>query len=139
MKHLGSNCDYIPERNLALVAIFKELLRSSEILDMGEIVRRVTRSAAPRYYISEERLCTIMNTKRRTGRFPGRNPMRLRLYRDLEREIESVFKEGEATTLIDACYVAANRKAPSFYLTESSVKSIIYNTLRAIRNGEITL
>lgn len=130
MKKKGSKCDYIAHRNEALVRQFKKEIHQADIIDLDSIFRRISRSAAPRFFISESRAFTMIRHKKRSGSWEGVNKLRLSMLEEIERRTDQLMKADKTLTMEEAVYEAVNSEAPCFYLTPGSIRTIIYETLK---------
>lgn len=127
-------CEYIAERNLALVNLFRDLVKANPLFDIDAICGEITRAPAPRFFISEDRALLVISLYMQCGVWPGKSRLRHRLYADLLERVRSLLAAGDADDLEDAVYMAVQQPAPSFYLTQQTIRTNIFRTLRKNRD-----
>lgn len=130
MKKHGNRIDFTDERNVALVSLFRRKIREASLIDLDAIFLEISRSPAPRFFISEERALYLIKEFRRTGQMKVRIPLRCRLMEDLLRAVDSLLRRSPELTLAEAVFRAVNSPAPSYYLTPGSCRTIIYTNLK---------
>ncbi|MDE7081131.1 MAG: hypothetical protein K2O78_05725 [Muribaculaceae bacterium] len=131
MKKPGSTCDYTKVRNAELAATFNRRLAEARTIDLLEICRLTSESAASRFFISEERAYELVMARRRLGHWPIRLRHRIRMMEEISSRAEALLASGMESTLRDAVYAAVNSPAPEFYLTPRSCRTLVYATFRA--------
>ena len=130
MKKQGSVSDYTSDRNAELCAAFRRCLKESPtFIDLEEIFGKLSRLPASRFFISEQRASLIIRARRRTGRWPLKNPLRLSMIKEIEARANNLFRSGDYEDFDDAVFDAVNSPAPSFYLTPRSIRTRIYECL----------
>lgn len=130
MKKHGNRIDFTDERNLALVSLFRRKIREASLIDLDAIFLEISRTPAPRFFISEERALYLIRNFRRTGRMRVEMPLRRRLMEDLLRVVGRLQSRTPDMSLTEAVYKAVNSPAPSYYLTPGSCRTIIYTNLK---------
>lgn len=129
MKRKNSKCDYLKSRNENLKRVFFERLGQNG-KSIKEVMQELTGVDAPRFFISEERAYQML-------RSPGARkderalPSKKAMLKEIRKRVEALCKENPGMTLKDAVWEVVNAPAPSFYLTFTSIKTIIYRSLRA--------
>lgn len=129
MKKKKSYCDYIESRNEALRReIYSRLGTDGHTAE--EVFRAVARRAdAPRFFINEERAITLIRHFRLTGAFQaGIKPIRKRMIQELNRRVESLLAEHPAISLREAVYRAVNSRAPSYYISWPTIKTLFFRS-----------
>lgn len=127
MKHKGSTCDFMDDRNRELLSAFIEELGSMESSAISDIWPRLSRREASRFYVSETRALSVLRHRRRTGRFPAMHSLRREMYEHLW-QLYCQRKEREPwMPEKDIVYEIVNSPAPNFYLTPGSIRTIIYS------------
>lgn len=130
MKKKGSSCDYTSAKNAELVKTFNSLLRRSKMIDLDVIFREVAESEASRFFISEDRAYDLILTYRRDGIWKISNPLREEMMEEILARAEMFIDRYPGSSLKDAVCMAVNTRAPKFYLTPRSCRTIIYQTIK---------
>ena len=114
-------------RNKDLEAAYHKALCKSWTNDMvvSKFIERVVNDGAPRFYITERKLLSIIS-KMRKGIPIGRNPEKIRMYNDLY----AIYCEKERVMCshrkIDIAAAAIYSPAPSFYIKPQQAGYILY-------------
>lgn len=127
MKKKNSRCDYIESRNSNLRREFLARLgRNGRTLK--DVFRSLAReSQADRFYINEERAYRLIRAGE--GYISGRR----RMLEDIRTRVDSLMRSDPSLSLKDAVYITVNSPAPGFYLSEETIKTIIY---KSRKNGK---
>lgn len=127
MKKKKSNCDYTQLRNSLLIrAFYARLGRDGK--KINEIISELSALPAPRFFISEERayalLCTpgVESDARRLSRS-------VIMIKEIKARVDCLRRADPSLSLKQAVSDVIYSPAPSFFLTPSSIKSIIYKNL----------
>lgn len=139
MKKKGSKCDYIAERNKNLRREFLARLgRNGRKLD--DIFTELAGVGADRFYISEEQAVRlihnsefIMHNYGEEARNPetrirkgGYNRRRQLMVAEIARRVRELRSQSPGMQLKEAVFRVVNSPAPSFYISPSTIKTIIY-------------
>lgn len=128
------HCDYLKARDANLRReFFKRLGRNGR--SVKEVIEDITRVPADRFYVNEDHAYRVMLERMRTGndrggKEPGETrKMKARtrdeLFGEIRRRVEALRKERPGMSLRDAVFDTVNSPAPSFYLTASSIRTIL--------------
>lgn len=126
MKHKGSKSDFIEDRNLELMRVFKEELMSPTVRNTREALRNIVDRKASRFYVSEMRVKDVLRHYRCHGCFPRMGSLRHSMFSELEKRYRQLRQVRPQLSEDDAIYAVVNSEAPSFYLTPGSLRTIIY-------------
>ncbi|MDR1153534.1 MAG: hypothetical protein LBL04_02390 [Bacteroidales bacterium] len=89
-----------------------------------EIVRKVIKSPAKKFYVSEFEAQRIIGKIMR-GRKPELSPVKNRMYMEIYDRTERIRRENPGIPLNGAIYKAINRQAPEFYISEKYAYNVI--------------
>ncbi len=146
MRKKGSYFELKNEMERDLIRAYREKL--AEMLgnsSMDEIFHAVALSGASRFWVSEERAVAVISAMRKnaaaeknnepkhlfTGKYLQRiSPTKRRMYAEIYNRVEDWQKDKPADTLQRAIAKIIQQPAPSFYLTEGSVKRMVYKIKR---------
>lgn len=131
MKKSGNTCDYTAAKNAELVKIFNAKIREAKLIDLDRIFLEVSQSEASRFFISEDRAYELILAYRKAGRWLLGNSLRREMMEEIRSRTEAYMREDSALSLKDAVYMAVNSRAPKFYLTPRTCRTLIYATTRA--------
>ena len=126
MRKKGNVCDYVAQRNHELAVSFRRLVREAFILDLDEIFRKVSRSPASRFFLSEARAFELVRRYESTGEWDVRSRTRREMLTEIYSRVMRLREKTPAMSLEDAVYEAVNQPAPCFYLTPRSCRTILY-------------
>lgn len=129
MKKRGNSCDYTAAKNAELVRVFKRLVSEATIVDLDKIFRQVAASKASRFFISEERAYELVKAFRETGLWHISNRLRVEMMEAINELCLKLERSNPGLSLRDAVYEAVNHRAPKFYLTARSCRTLIYATI----------
>lgn len=122
MKKKHSVCDYTSSRNENLRREFLARLgRNGK--SVTEVIESLTGIGAPRFYISEERALSILKNERA----PLLGTRRL-MMAEIKRRVRTLRIANPSMSMKDAVFQVVNSPAPNFYLTFSSIKTILYRS-----------
>ncbi|MCD8266130.1 MAG: hypothetical protein LUC33_03140 [Prevotellaceae bacterium] len=129
MRDKGSVNRVARQRDRELVRIYHRLLRENPAAGAGELMRELALAPSPRFWITEERAADVMRQMRR-GRWESSVHVcqRRRMFEEIKRRCERMMAAGD--DLRTAVRRVVNSPAPEFYLTEGSVRTILYRELR---------
>ncbi|MBD5370502.1 MAG: hypothetical protein HDR80_05045 [Bacteroides sp.] len=126
MRKKGNVCDYVAQRDHELAVCFRRHLREAFILDLDEIFRKVSRSPASRFFISESRAYELVRRYEATGNWNVRSRTRLAMMAEIYSRVERMRRADPTLPLQDAVYEVVGSPAPAFYLTPRSCRTILY-------------
>lgn len=112
-------------------ATAREMRQRGLFPETGELISVVAKSGAPRFYVDYESARRVISLMDRGIESRTRNANKRQMYRDLYKLfLEQRASSGEPGYL--ALLSTLSGPAPSFYLSESTMRTIIY---RGIKNG----
>lgn len=127
MKKRKSICDYTLLRNSLLIrAFYARLGRDGKTIN--EIISDLAAMPAPRFFISEERAYALLCTPDLESD-PRRLPRSIVMIKEIKSRVECLRRADPSLSLKQALSNVIYSPAPSFFLTPSSIKSIIYKNL----------
>lgn len=136
MKKKGHVCDFTGAKNSELVKVFKMLVRNSYPIDLDQIFRQVSESEASRFFISEDRAYELIREYEREGRWSLSNPLRIEMLTEIKHRADRLLTDSPEMSLRDAVCFTVNSKAPKFYLTPRSCRTLIYARLQVAAKKE---
>lgn len=120
MKKKNCVSDYILSRNLNLRREFISRL-GRDSLGVEQVIAGLARNArADRFYVSEDRAYLML----KNGHVSA--SARRGMFRDIKNGVDELLKAYPSMSLKDAVYTVVNSPAPSFYLSASTIRTIIY-------------
>lgn len=122
LRKKNSICEFIPMRDANLRREYKALLGHGHYNTSG-IFKALASVGADRFYISEERAYHLLTGPARRKR---PLPNKAAMMAEIERRVMALVAEDPGLSLKDAVCTVVNSPAPSFYLTPSSIKTILY-------------
>lgn len=126
MKHKGSISDVIQERNRDLFRSYRKLLQEAEFVNPDKLFEDVVNTPAKRFWVSEERAAIVISEMMRGHKPHENSKYRNGMFREIyRRAMKLKHKHPELTIYEIACKVV-NQKAPRFYITPSSARTIIF-------------
>lgn len=131
MKKKGHHCDFRDERDKALLAVWRGLLRSAPgPVRADDLYRVVANAPAPRFYVSTERVAAVA---RNPGAMAGMRPRKRAMFSELLRRMA---KRQEGESEAEAIFRIVYSPAPSFYLAPEYVKELVLRAKRKAREGK---
>lgn len=144
MRKKGSYFELKNEMERDLIRVYREKL--AEMLgnsSMDEIFHAVALSGASRFWVSEERAVAVIAAMKKnddgeklpqelfTGKYLRRlSPTKRRMYAEIYSRVEERQKANTQESLHRAVEKTIQQQAPSFYLTEGTVKTMVYKIKR---------
>lgn len=127
--------DFILQRNAELYKAYKlRFLESEQDCPADEIYRRTAQSGCSRFFVSEEEACANVYRMIRDTPMTVKSVLRRRMYADIAfRALERYKKYNETVSLRICICEVVNEPAPEFYLTVKSVKTILSQHRRYLR------
>ena len=138
MKKKGSKSDYIQSRNENLKREFIKRMGKNG-WSVSRVIESLTMIPADRFYISEERAYGILKkmekdeTSGTAGEDNVRNRRRLTMIMEIKRRVENLLKEEPGKSMQDAVFEVVNSRAPGFYLSQGTIRTLLYGVLRQYR------
>lgn len=129
MKKKGSICDCTHQRDLELCAAYRRHIHEASYVYLPEIFKKVSKSPATRFFVSEQRAYLVIHQWRKTGVLSVTSPLRRMMFEDIGRMVDKLMAANPHLTLEDAVFDAVNSPAPSFYITPGSARTLIYKAL----------
>lgn len=124
-------CDYIQSRNSNLRREFLARLGQNG-MTLDRIYKALSSDTpADRFYISEERAYRLLRFGiRNASPHPHGNPLpqKLRMLAEIRRRVNALMEADPGLSLRDAVFEVVNSPAPAFYLTPSSIKTILFRS-----------
>lgn len=133
MKHKGSQCDYVADRDADLLRAYKEVISVRDNIGYSEIIARLAKSPSSRFWVSEKRaydvICSLLRGKKLShNMYPTRRAMFMEIFRRFK-----IYQEQHPSlTKKEIIWHVCNEEAPSFYLTPKSIEV----TLNKVRREE---
>ena len=137
MRKQGSYCEYKAERETALVECFRKKLGEVMVVDLNQIFREVSLSAAPRFYVSESHAERVIGYYRRHGIWKVKGKKRIEMFVEIARRVDTAMETDEELTFRDAIEKVVNSPAPEFYFTAQTCRTLIYEAMRKLRIGAL--
>lgn len=134
MKKKNSVSEFSSERNLRLLEIFRKHLaeRSHDAAEKAFGLAATT--PAPRFWVSESRAAAVV------GRLlagedvtSGMYPEKREMYLEIFRRFKELKRQRPDEAIASLVFEVVNSPAPRSYLSEATVKSIIYRESRRRR------
>ncbi|MBR5688432.1 MAG: hypothetical protein IKX36_10845 [Prevotella sp.] len=122
------------ERDQDLWRTYLEVSRSLELLSEEDAVRRTVTSAAPRFYVSDERAARVVSwLENDNERVERMLPQRREMFDEIYRRTQLLRTEHPDWCLRDLVRHVVSRPAPQFYLTPGSGYMILRRIKRRRR------
>lgn len=135
MKHKGNVCVYARERERALYEAFRLVAGCMGVVCMERVFGVMARMSAPRFYVSEERaLCVVQRLARGEDALAGMREEKRRMYGEIWRRVRRLMS-GKGLDMRSAVGRVLVERAPSFYLTERSLRVTFYRMMRRWREA----
>lgn len=125
MRYKGCTDILVEDRNKDLLRAYNKIVRCGGFLSFEEIYRRLQETPSSRFWITGERAYEHL-VKHRGQTLRERNAM----YREIERRARQYMEEN-GVTFRCACKAVVVQPAPSFYLTNRTMKKIIRGMIRS--------
>lgn len=126
--------EYNEERDQDLWRTYLEVRQSLEQLSEEDAVQRVVSSAAPRFYVSDERAARVVSwIDGGNDRVQRMLPLRREMFDEIYRRTKSLREKHPDWCLRDLVRHVVNRPAPQFYLTPGSGYMILRRIKRRRR------
>lgn len=127
MKKIGSNCGFISHRNRELAEKARRLAVSRGVGEY-DVAQEVAESEASKFWIDEDRAVRLVREHRR-GIVQKRKP-REAMAAEITRRTEAMLNQNPKLSLTDAVFEVVNSPAPSYYISERSVRRAIASRKR---------
>lgn len=134
MKHKGSVSEFSDERNRYIMSLFRKFYTSGPDRTLRGICRLVASSAAPRFFVSERRASEMISMLRRGKILPPMHSAKRRMYAEILKRVTDSQQACPGMPLSDAVFEVVNAPAPEIYISEATVRSIIYREMRMVKN-----
>ncbi|MBO7167748.1 MAG: hypothetical protein J6V61_03275 [Bacteroidaceae bacterium] len=131
MKHKGSICDFLEERNSDLFDAYRTLLESVQFIDRTEISTRLVNMPSRRFWVSEERAAIVISAMMHKRDVPHLTPTKKEMFDEIYKRALVVMKENPHLSIYEVARIVVNQPAPKFYITPGSAKVIIYYKKKA--------
>lgn len=126
MKHKGSISDVIQERNRDLLRAYRKLLHEADFVDQDKLFVDVVNSPAKRFWVSEERAAIVISEMMRGIKPHGHNKYRDGMFREIFKRAMKIKRAHPELTIYEIACRVVNQKAPRFYITPSTARTIIF-------------
>lgn len=125
-KHKGSCVDYADQRDAFLQSVYRRLIAKCDVIRVPEIMAKVVKEPAPRYWISEQRAAEIIieYIKGITPPLPHR-PVHKRLYDSLYERYLQERKYRPDDTIAIIMFDVVNSPAPESFITPQSASVLL--------------
>jgi len=125
MKHKGSICDYVEERNRDLLRAFHEVIASGAHPSVPDIYRATANSPASRFWVSEERAAVVLTLMFNKRKLPKMIKSKREMFNEIYRRAVKLKAKNPDMTMLELATNVVHQPAPKFYLTGGSTKVII--------------
>ena len=135
MKKKGSTSDFARQRDRELYESFKQVLATSRGVALRDMFGMAAARPASRFWVSEERAAAVIGAMMRDGVEPATAGMfagRRAMYEELFSRVIAKMTADPSLCMTHAVGEAVCEPAPCFYLTDKSVKVIIYRIRRRV-------
>lgn len=126
MKHKGSVCDFLEERNNDLFEAYRNLLESARFIDRTELSIRIVNMPAKRFWVSEERAAIVISAMMHKGDMPHLTETKKEMFDEIYKRALLVREQHPTMSIYEVARIVVNQPAPKFYITPGSAKVIIY-------------
>lgn len=93
---------------------------------MADLYAEIVEWPAQRFYVSEERACSVIKRMQRgIGFLAGMHPLKRMMFVEINRRVAVLQKSQPGRSVRSLCRKVVMQPAPRFYLTSSSAKAIL--------------
>lgn len=127
MKHKGSICDYIEQRDKELLLTYRRLLREIPTIYLPELLNRVVNSPTSRFWVSESRASIVLSDLfRGKDVLSGMRKQKREMYEELFRRAKRMRQMYPTMSVNDIAWKVVNSPAPKFYIHPACAKIYIH-------------
>lgn len=116
--------DIVIERHKALIEIWRR-----DFNRVPNIYKHMATSPAPRFFVSAT-TAALQCSKLQRGILKNNNPQRIELYSEILKRFNALRRQGDNRPAISLYEDIVFEPAPSFYLEEATIKTIIEKSQR---------
>lgn len=132
MKHSGCILAFTAQRNAELIKAYKRAISSVDYIDLAKVSEIVVNTPCSRFWVSEERVVTVLSQVRRgMPVLDSMRPMKREMFEEISRRVKVLMEKNTRMSLDEAVMRAINSPAPKFYMVPRYAMEIIYR----VRNG----
>lgn len=138
MRKKGSNSEFSERRDRELHARFMEILRRSKGVALRDMFGLAARCESSRFWVSEERASEVVGAMRRGSRdelLGAMNQKKREMYEEIAARVERELEVSPHLPLVKAVARVVEERAPEFYLTDESARTLIYAYSRKIKSA----
>lgn len=125
MKHKGSICEHVDERNRDLLRAFREVVSSGAYKTVPDIYKATANSPSSRFWVSEERAATVLTLMFAKKKLPKMIKSKKEMFGEIFRRAVKLRAQRPDITMYELASIIVHQTAPKFYLTAGSTKVII--------------
>ena len=125
MKQKGFVCDYIEERNAELLRAYKNIISVRDNISLSEVVAELAKFPSKRFWVSEFQAYKVILTMLAGKPLDNMIPKRREMYQEMYRRFLSYSQLHPSLTKMEVVRHICYEKAPCFYLTPKSIKTIL--------------
>jgi hypothetical protein len=130
MKNKGDRSAISRARDEELVRLFFDYQKKSPEKTKAEIISAIISGESSRFWVMPERALNVVSLLQKGLPLGDVYPQRLLMYREIYRRVVEMRELLPQSPLINLVKNVVVQKAPSFYITFQSAKTIIYRALR---------
>lgn len=142
MRRKGCIFEYEDDRNNDLLRAFRTLMADHTVTEIDDIWNRMASMPSSRFWVSDERAYIVMLRMMAGDTLPYMSRTKRSMFHEIYRRFTEARKENPDVSARQLCAQIVCQKAPSFYLTPSSIRIIIYKIRRnwygSRRKGNMT-
>lgn len=127
--------DFLAQRDKELYATFKKhFILATESDSLASIYEKTANSTCSRYYVSEEEACENIRKLIHHQPTTVKGDLRKQMYADIAFAALERYKQHHESKSLNECICEIiNEPAGRFYLTSSSVKTILHHYRKQLR------
>lgn len=122
--------DYDEERAMDLVNVYRCYLSACDYVCMGDVWRELTEWPAQRFYVSERRAKEAVKRLLKGDNLNEMHPLKREMFKEIFRRVAILHERSPKRRLRSLCAEVVMQPAPGFYLSPSSIKTIVRKALR---------
>lgn len=138
-KHLGSQSDYIYQRDQHLLNLCKEYdricFREGRDIDVLARMTYAVSQPAPRYWVSEYRATIIVSEFERGKHTDNHLTLREKMYKDIYARYLELRKHRPDDSIFSIVFDIVNSQAPESYIDPKSAKIIVFRHISRLKSG----
>lgn len=135
MKHIGNKFKYEFERDKELIKTFHKVLMSVDNTNLNKILEMTVNSPCSRFWVSEERAAIVLSKMFGGEDISYMSESKKAMYNELFKRAKERKAKYPNRSIYDIAIDVTGQKAPRFYLTPQSAKTIICKIKKKWKNA----